>query len=314
MREESLGAWPPDSPPRPLEQDARGAEPTDHTETALCEIFADLAGVAHVSADDHFFEQLNADSMLMAHFCARVRKHPDLPPVSMKDIYRHPTIRELSAALRAATPAEPTLAGAAPLAAPTPDPPVQEQLLGILTDVLASDGATVDSHFFDDLGADSMVMAQFCARVRKRPDLPSVSIKDVYRHPDHPRPGHGPRTGGRPAQQPVDRDGAGRGAGRRPEGGAGPGRRPLLRRPGRRLAGHGPVLRAGPEAGGPAVGVDEGRLPAPDDRALATALADAAPTEPPRHRSCGRPGRPRRPLRSRRPAGTVRRLRRRCSS
>ena len=33
-----------------------------------------------------------------------------------------------------------------------------------------------DSHFFDDLGADSLVMAHFCARVRKRADLPSVSI------------------------------------------------------------------------------------------------------------------------------------------
>jgi Phosphopantetheine attachment site len=37
--------------------------------------------------------------------------------------------------------------------------------------------------FFDDLGANSMVMAQFCARVRKRPDLPSVSIKDIYQYP-----------------------------------------------------------------------------------------------------------------------------------
>ena len=42
---------------------------------------------------------------------------------------------------------------------------------------------SVDAHFFDDLGADSMVMARFCARARKRDDLPSVSIKDVYRHP-----------------------------------------------------------------------------------------------------------------------------------
>jgi non-ribosomal peptide synthetase-like protein len=42
---------------------------------------------------------------------------------------------------------------------------------------------SVDSNFFDDLGADSMVMAQFCARVRKRPDLPAVSIKDIYQHP-----------------------------------------------------------------------------------------------------------------------------------
>ena len=36
---------------------------------------------------------------------------------------------------------------------------------------------------FDDLGADSMLMARFCARVRKRADLPSVSMKDVYAHP-----------------------------------------------------------------------------------------------------------------------------------
>ena len=41
---------------------------------------------------------------------------------------------------------------------------------------------SVDSNFFDDLGADSMVMARFCARVRKRPDLPAVSIKDIYQH------------------------------------------------------------------------------------------------------------------------------------
>ena len=38
-----------------------------------------------------------------------------------------------------------------------------------------------EQHFFDDLGADSMTMARFCARLRSRVDLPSVSIKDVYR-------------------------------------------------------------------------------------------------------------------------------------
>jgi non-ribosomal peptide synthetase-like protein len=49
--------------------------------------------------------------------------------------------------------------------------------------VLRVDEVPVDDHFFDDLGADSMLMTQFCARVRKREDLPSVSIKDVYQHP-----------------------------------------------------------------------------------------------------------------------------------
>src|SRR3712207_1510311 len=104
--------------------------------------------------------------MVMARFCARVRKRPDLPSVSMKDVYQHPTIRSLA-----------TLG-----AAPTPNL-LEHELATVLADVLGVEQVAVDGHFFDDLGADSMVMARFCARVRKRPDLPSVSMKDVYQHP-----------------------------------------------------------------------------------------------------------------------------------
>ena len=53
----------------------------------------------------------------------------------------------------------------------------------LLADLLSIDSVPLDGHFFDDLGADSMVMARFCARVRKQPDLPSVSMKDIYSHP-----------------------------------------------------------------------------------------------------------------------------------
>jgi non-ribosomal peptide synthetase-like protein len=53
----------------------------------------------------------------------------------------------------------------------------------VLAGVLRVDQVPIDSHFFDDLGADSLVMAQFCARVRKRGNLPSLSMKDVYAHP-----------------------------------------------------------------------------------------------------------------------------------
>src|SRR5213592_624491 len=59
----------------------------------------------------------------------------------------------------------------------------ERRLAGVLADVLRVDRVSVDSHFFDDLGADSLLMAQFCARVRKRGNLPSVSMKDVYAHP-----------------------------------------------------------------------------------------------------------------------------------
>src|SRR5687767_2540314 len=57
----------------------------------------------------------------MAHFCARVRKRGDLPSVSMKDIYAHPTIRSLAAALadRAPASAKPAAAGALELPTPT---------------------------------------------------------------------------------------------------------------------------------------------------------------------------------------------------
>jgi len=56
-------------------------------------------------------------------------------------------------------------------------------LAQMLADVMKAEQVPVDSHFFDDLGADSLVMAKFCARARKREDLPSVSMKDIYAHP-----------------------------------------------------------------------------------------------------------------------------------
>ena len=64
-----------------------------------------------------------------------------------------------------------------------PTTPTEMALTEVLAGVMQVDDVAVESHFFDDLGADSMVMAQFCARVRKRSDLPSVSMKDIYRHP-----------------------------------------------------------------------------------------------------------------------------------
>jgi len=132
-----------------------------------------VLGVASVSVDDNFFDDLGADSMVMARFCARLRKRDDLPAVSMRDVYGNPTVAGL-AALFAPTPA--------PTAGSTSANPVAIALAEVLEDVLGAP-VPVDGNFFDDLGADSMVMARFCARLRKRDDLPTVSIKDVYANP-----------------------------------------------------------------------------------------------------------------------------------
>src|SRR6266403_1640099 len=77
----------------------RGSAATTGAESIFAEVLADVLRVDRVSVDSHFFDELGADSLVMAHFCARVRKRGNLPSVSMKDIYRHPTIRSLVAAL-----------------------------------------------------------------------------------------------------------------------------------------------------------------------------------------------------------------------
>src|SRR3954454_8149618 len=73
-------------------------------ESGFAEVLAEVVNVDQVSVDSNFFDDLAADSMVMAQFCARVRKRPDLPSVSIKDIYQHPTIRSLAAALSDASP------------------------------------------------------------------------------------------------------------------------------------------------------------------------------------------------------------------
>ena len=89
-------------------------------EAAFAELLAEVLRVDQVSRDSHFFDELGADSLVMAHFCARVRKREGLPSVSMKDIYAHPTIRSLAAAVADAVPAAPSsTAGARELPTPT---------------------------------------------------------------------------------------------------------------------------------------------------------------------------------------------------
>src|SRR5947208_14454932 len=90
-------------------------------ERAFAEVLTEVLRVDRLSVESHFFDELGADSLVMAKFCARVRKRGDLPPVSMQDIYHHPTIRSLAAALAAVapTPTKPQVSAAVEAATPT---------------------------------------------------------------------------------------------------------------------------------------------------------------------------------------------------
>src|SRR5215510_3934137 len=79
--------------------DDRPGVATTSAESIFPEVLADVLRVDRVSVDSHFFDELGADSLVMARFCARVRKQGGLPPVSMKDVYAHPTIRSLAEAV-----------------------------------------------------------------------------------------------------------------------------------------------------------------------------------------------------------------------
>jgi acyl carrier protein len=90
-------------------------------DASLAEVLAGVVRAERVPIDGHFFDDLGADSMVMAQFCARVRKRADLPPVSIKDVYAHPTIRSLAAALADVATAKPDTAPTAiPRTAGTP--------------------------------------------------------------------------------------------------------------------------------------------------------------------------------------------------
>lgn len=49
--------------------------------------------------------------------------------------------------------------------------------------VLNREAVSVEGHFFDDLGANSLIMARLCARLRVRPGWSTASMRDIYMNP-----------------------------------------------------------------------------------------------------------------------------------
>ncbi|GAA3004853.1 Pls/PosA family non-ribosomal peptide synthetase [Actinokineospora diospyrosa] len=64
-----------------------------------------------------------------------------------------------------------------------PETPVEAALAEELAAVLGVPRVSSDEHFFTDLAVDSLLMSRFCARVRQREDLPTLTMQQVYQHP-----------------------------------------------------------------------------------------------------------------------------------
>ncbi len=95
---------PPPVTPRLMATGAEAVLPEGPTEQALAQAWAEAFKLGEVSATAHFFFDLGGDSLLAATVVSALRKQPRFVGVSMGDIYKHPTIREMAAFLDAHAP------------------------------------------------------------------------------------------------------------------------------------------------------------------------------------------------------------------
>lgn len=96
--------------PKPKSQrcqfDGETVAAKSETERALVRVLAEILNVETVSTEAHFFNDLGAHSLLMARFCARVRRNVRMAHVSMRDIYQNPSVARLAAFIDASAEAE----------------------------------------------------------------------------------------------------------------------------------------------------------------------------------------------------------------
>jgi non-ribosomal peptide synthetase-like protein len=98
-------ALPPPTGPRAGGSAGPHVAATNDTEQVLAEALTRTLGLDLVSVEAHFFDDLGANSLLLARFAARVRTETSLPSLSMREIYGNPTIRQLARALGDVAPA-----------------------------------------------------------------------------------------------------------------------------------------------------------------------------------------------------------------
>jgi non-ribosomal peptide synthetase-like protein len=92
---------PPPQGPRLLAGGGDHVDPEGELQETLASALGDVLKIGRVSAADNFFEELGAHSLLMARFCAEIRRRLPGTEVSMRDVYLNPSVAELADHLEA---------------------------------------------------------------------------------------------------------------------------------------------------------------------------------------------------------------------
>ena len=87
---------PPPKNPRFSASSGDYVGPTGEMETFLAQTLAEALKIERVSVRDNFFEVLGCHSLQMAKYCAKIRERFPNAELSMRDVYRHPTIVDLA--------------------------------------------------------------------------------------------------------------------------------------------------------------------------------------------------------------------------
>ncbi|HEV3329978.1 MAG TPA: Pls/PosA family non-ribosomal peptide synthetase [Bryobacteraceae bacterium] len=107
----------PEPRPRSEAQPGQPEHPATATERRLLEVWRDLFQPLRVTTHDDFFLDLGGHSLFAARMVSELRKAPKFASVTVADVYKHPTISRLAAAIDSAAPARgetPTAAAASP--------------------------------------------------------------------------------------------------------------------------------------------------------------------------------------------------------
>jgi len=74
----------------------RGEAPGNEAEAVMAAMLGELMGCDPVGVTDDFFDEIGANSLIMARFATRLRRNGGFGPVTMRDFYDRPTIRSLA--------------------------------------------------------------------------------------------------------------------------------------------------------------------------------------------------------------------------
>ena len=76
-----------------------GRKPSNETESKIAIVWSEILGINDISIDADFFQELGGHSLLAAIVISKLRENPQFQDLAVLDIYQHPTIAKLAAAL-----------------------------------------------------------------------------------------------------------------------------------------------------------------------------------------------------------------------